>query len=263
MGGRLVRFQKSWVKSFHFLLVAKGLRWNWINNVPPPLFQPSTHWRQETSLDMDLDLYKLYRKKVIEKVKFNKFTSRLFSVPKKNSEEMRTILDLSPLNKYIHLTSFKMLTLKEVRLQLPPGAWTVSIDLKDGFWHLSVARKFRPYLGFRYRGQNWRFRAMPFGLNLAPMIFTKLIKFTVTKLAEEDIWVLPYLDDLLIIAFSEQECLLKLEKTLEILQSLGWIVNMEKSRLTPQQDFEWLGIQYNLKTHRVTNTSKQCHNFIA
>ena len=62
VGGRLVRFQKSWVKSFHFLLVAKGLRWNWINNVPPPLFQPSTHWRQETSLDMDLDLYKLYRK---------------------------------------------------------------------------------------------------------------------------------------------------------------------------------------------------------
>ena len=82
---------------------------------------------------MDKDLYKLFRKKVIEKVKFNKYTSRLFSVPKKHSEEMRTILDLSPLNQYIQLASFKMLTLKEVRLQLPPGAWTVSIDLKDGF----------------------------------------------------------------------------------------------------------------------------------
>ena len=102
---------------------------------------------------------------------------------------------------------------------------------------------------------------MPFGLNLASLTFTKLIRFTVLKLSEENIWCLPYLDDLLIIAFSEQECLLKLEKALEIIQSLGWIINMEKSRITPQQSFEWLGIQYNLKTHRVSNTSTQCHNF--
>ena len=210
---------------------------------------------------MDKDLYKLYRKKVIEKVRFNKFTSRLFSVPKKDSEEMRTILDLSPLNNYIQISSFKMLTLKQVRLQLPPGAWTISLDLKDGFWHLSVARTFRPYLGFRYRDQNWRFRAMPFGLNIAPLVFTKLIKFTVNKLAEENIWCLPYLDDLLIIAHSKEDCLVKLKKTIEILQSLGWIINMEKSRLIPKQMFEWLGIQYDLKQYRVQNTNKQCQKF--
>ena len=102
---------------------------------------------------------------------------------------------------------------------------------------------------------------MPFGLNLAPMIFTKLIRFTITKLAEENIWVLPYLDDLLIIALSRQECLLKMEKTLEILQSLGWIINTEKSRLTPHQAFEWLGIQYNLKSYRVQNSTSQCQKF--
>ena len=260
VGGRLVRFRKSWVKSYHYKLVAQGLSWKWLNNTPPPLFQP-THWHQDTSPEMDRDLTKLSRKKVIEKVRFNKFTCRLFSVPKKNSTENRTILDLSPLNQYIHLTSFKMLTLKEVRLQLPPDAWTISIDLKDGFWHLSVARAFRPYLGFKYRGQNWRFRAMPFGLNLAPLTFTKLIRFVVHRLAEENIWCLPYLDDLLIIALSRQECLLKMEKTLEILQSLGWIINTEKSRLTPQQAFEWLGIQYNLKSYRVQNSPSQCQKF--
>ena len=82
----------------------------------------------------------------------------------------------------------------------PADAGTsASIDLKDGFLHLSVASKFRPYLGFNNRGQNWRFMAMPFGLNLAPLIFTKLIRFTVSKLAEENLLCLPYLDDLLII----------------------------------------------------------------
>ena len=144
------------------------MKWAWKDNKPLP-HQLNSKWYQEISPDMEKDLYKLYHKKVIEKVKFNRFTSRLFSVPKKDSEEMRTILDLSPLNNYIQIASFKMLTLKEVRLQLPPGAWTISLDLKDGFWHLSVARSFRPYLGFRYKNQNWRFRAMPFGLNIAPL----------------------------------------------------------------------------------------------
>merc|ERR1712082_202443 len=36
---------------------------------------------------------------------------------------------------------------------------------------------------------------------------------------------------------------------------------MEKSRLISQQSFEWLGVQYNLKTHRVKNTTIQCQNF--
>ena len=114
-GGRLVRFRKSWVSSFHYRIVAQGLKWAWKENRPPPHHQ-SSHWHQKTSTDMDKDLYKLYRKNVIEKVRFNKFTSRLFSVPKKDSEEMRTILDLSPLNNHIQISSFKMLTLKQVRL---------------------------------------------------------------------------------------------------------------------------------------------------
>ena len=148
---------------------------------------------------------------------------------------MRTILDLSFLNEYIQISSFKMLTLSQVRLLLPPGAWTVSLDLKDGFWHLAIAKKFRPYLGFTNRNQNWRFRAMPFGLNIASKIFTKLIKFAIHCLTQENIWCLPYLDDLLIIAMSEEECLTKLQKSIEIIQKLGWISNMEKSRIIPRK----------------------------
>ena len=169
---------------------------------------------------------------------------------------MRTILDLSLLNEYIANTSFKMLTFSQVRLLLPPKAWTVSLDLKDGFWHLSIAKDFRPFLGFTYRKQNWRFRAMPFGLNLAPRVFTKLISYVVHCLAQEDIWCLPYLDDLLIIALSEEECLVKLKKTLEILHSLGWIINTEKSRQVPQQAFEWLGLYYDLRSYTVRNQGR-------
>ena len=145
---------------------------------------------------------------------------------------------------------------------LPKGAWTVSLDLKDGFWHVRVAKAFRPYLGFCYRGVNWRFRAMPFGLNIAPRIFTKLISFTVLCQEKEGIWCLPYLDDLLIIADSREECLQKLKKAIEILQGLGWILNLEKSRTEPQQVFEWLGVHYNLVDYTLKNTETNHRQFV-
>ena len=124
-----------------------------------------------------------------------------------------------------------------------------------------MAKQFRPFLGFTYRDQNWRFRVMPFGLNLAPRIFTKIISYVVHRLSLEGIWCLPYLDDLLIIAMSEEECLTKLQKSLEIIQKLGWIINMEKSRIVPQQAFEWLGVEYNTRSYTVRNTTKMCQRF--
>ena len=155
-----------------------------------------------------------------------------------------------------------MLTLKQVRLLLPAEAWTVSLDLKDGFYHLMVSKKFRPYLGFCYKGQKWRFRAMPFGLNTAPLIFTKIMSFSILCLTKEGIWALPYLDDILIIAKTRLECLQKVQKAVQILEKLGWIINTEKSRLIPQQVFNWLGVHYNLLNHTVQNTVETHSQFL-
>ena len=118
-----------------------------------------------------------------------------------------------------------MLTLREIKLILPKGYWTTSIDLKDGYWHIAVCRAKRPFLGFRWGDQNWQFRAMPFGLNVAPRIFTKLIAHVVAVMTKAGIWCLPYLDDLLIIAETREECLTKTQRAIDILTSLGWILN--------------------------------------
>ena len=177
------------------------------------------------------------------------FQSRLFTVPKRDSTEERLILDLSCLNGYIHCPTFKMLTLKDISAILPPGYWTVSLDLKDGFWHVNIFHKLRPYLGFRYRGQLYQFRAMPFGLNLAPLTFTKLIAHMVKVLAEEGIWCLPFLDDLLILAPSKEECLAHLQRAIQILEDFGWVINEKKSRKQPQKIFTWLGMEYDLVVH--------------
>ncbi|MEL6899303.1 MAG: reverse transcriptase domain-containing protein, partial [Planctomycetota bacterium] len=136
-----------------------------------------------------------------------------------------------------------MLTLREVKLLLPRGFYTVSLDLQDGYWHVPIAPAKRPFLGFRYQGTDYWFRALPFGLNIAPRIFTKLITAAVRVISARGIFVLAYLDDILVAAPSASLCADHLRIALEILSNLGWIVNLRKSRLVPSQTFQWLGLQ--------------------
>ena len=59
------------------------------------------------------------------------------------------------------------------------------------------------YLRFCWQDQLWQFAVLPFGLNSAPFIFTKLMKPVVATLRKLGIWVMLCLDDMLIMANSE------------------------------------------------------------
>ena len=101
----------------------------------------------------------------------------LFDVPKQGAGK-RQILELSHLNKYIPNQSFKMLTPNILRNIIPENSWTTSIDLQDAFWHIPIASNRIP---FRVRGK-YVFTAMPFGLSIAPRIFTKLMTIALLPL---------------------------------------------------------------------------------
>ena len=256
MGGRLFSFRTAWEGAHFESVVRKGLSWSW-EAAPPPL--KTLH--QDSPPDADKILFKLRRIRVIEKAKTVNFQSRVFIVPKKDSQEGRLILDLSILNTFIKCPSFKMLTLKEIKLLLPKNCWTTSLDLKDGFWHVPVSRSKRTFLTFRWRNQNWQFRAMPFGLCVAPRIFTKVIAHVVKVLADAGIWCLPYLDDLLIVASSKEECELQTRRAIEIMNSLGWILNYKKSRTSPAQAFTWLGVFFDLRDHTASTPTDTMSSF--
>ena len=63
-----------------------------------------------------------------------------------------------------------------------------------------------------------------------------------------------YLDDLLGRARSLQTCLQLTQTLVALCQDLGWLVNIEKSKLHAQQDFDLVGYQFNLKEGKVRPT---------
>ena len=186
---------------------------------------------------------------VIKKDTSLSFAARLFSVPKKDSDKRRVILDLSPLNRFIHSPSFSMATTASVMSLLPVDCFTASIDIKDAFWHVPIARHFQKFLGFRVESQIFTFNALPFGLTTAPRIFTKIMTAAVNHLRQEGICIVAYLDDLLIWAQSPEILSKNLTFSLKFLLHIGWRINWKKSNLIPSQQFRYLGLEWDTVSH--------------
>ena len=201
-------------------------------------------------------LQQLLAKNAIEKVKQPNslaFFNRLFLVPKPNNK-WRPILDLSALNKFLKVGTFKMETPETIRTSLRQGEWVTSIDFKDAYFHIPIHPQSRKFLRFHFQGQSYQFKALPFGLSTAPMEFTTVVKEVKLMAQSKGIRIHQYLDDWLVRAPSYHDCLKQTNALVALCKKLGWIVNVEKSELDPKQVFDFVGYQYDLQLGRVRPT---------
>ena len=112
-------------------IIQRGLTWKWA----PRLSFPPLNARSAPRLDHLVQDF--VTKGTIIKVPYQKcFVSRISSVPKSSGGD-RLIIDLSELNTYWDCPSFKMFGIRELRKNLPAGAFFTSIDLKSVFLHLA------------------------------------------------------------------------------------------------------------------------------
>ena len=86
----------------------------------------------------------------------------------------------------------------------------------------------------------------PVNVSVASRIFTKRVTCVVRVMSSLGIFMLAYLDDLLVAASSASLCAEHLQTVLCVLANNGWIGIMRKLRLMPSQSFQWLGLQWDL-----------------
>ena len=194
---------------------------------------------------IDSEILDLLSKNAIEEIPLSTpikgWMSNMFLVPKKNGG-WRPILNLKRLNaNYLSAPHFRMDTVSDVRLLIQKDDWAVSIDLKDAYQHISIVPRFRKYLRFGWKGKLYQFLVLPFGLSTAPLVFTKLTRPLAAFLRSQGIRCVFYLDDILILGLTLEECLRFRDIALRLLRSAGLLINLKKSSLTPSQNFEFLG----------------------
>ena len=77
--------------------------------------------------------------------------------------------------------------------------------------------------------QVFQFTSLPFGLATAPQVFTMIVKEVKLMALSRGIRLHQYLDDWLIRAQSQEEAKVNTQTVVDLTQSLGWIINQEKS----------------------------------
>ena len=154
---------------------------------------------------------------------------------------LRPVVNLKPLNEFEAKIHFKMEGIHLVQDLVKPGDYLATIDLKDPYFSIPIFPRDRKYFCFLWDKTLYQFICLPFGNSLAPRVFTKVLKPAMATLHSQGIRTITFIDDTLLIAATAKECSLDISTTINLLESLGFHVNYEKSVLTPSQFISYLG----------------------
>ena len=111
------------------------------------------------------------------------------------------MINLNALKRCLKTKTFTMEGFHTARSLPRKGDYMMKLDLKDACIAVSIHPGSRKYISsFPVQEQlSYEFRCLPFGLFLAPRVFTRILRPIAAKLRSEEIRTVIYLDDLLLI----------------------------------------------------------------
>ncbi|XP_073424401.1 uncharacterized protein [Dendrobates tinctorius] len=260
VGGRLRFFYPKWeqISSNPWILsiIKEGMKIEFLQN-PYDFFVLTRLNSMTQQKALEEEIRSLLCKGVLVEVPEGQegrgFYSPLFLISKPDGT-FRTIINLRKLNTFIKNYKFKMESIRSTIKLLFPNCVMAGIDLKDAYYHLPIHNRYQKYLRvavvFDGKVRHFQYTAMPFGLSTAPRIFTKVMAEVMAYVRQKDTLIVPYLDDFLIIGNSDTQCTERVADAISSLQDLGWIINIQKSRLVPQSLQMFLGFQLNSITQK-------------
>ena len=211
------------------------------SKLPPNKQIPAFTFTEAESKLITVEVGELLHKQAISwAVSDDGFISNIFLVPK-GKGKWRLILNLKALNLYTEHQHFKMEDIHCVKDLLNRGDYMCKLDLKDAYLSVPIAQCHRKYLKFAWQGTVYQYNVLPFGLATAPRAFTKLMKPALAHLRSKGVRLIAYLDDLLIIGKDKREAEEAYQNAKSLMESLGFVINLEKSQAIGTQKMEFLG----------------------
>ena len=190
------------------------------------------------------------------------FYSNVFLV-RKASGGWRPVTDLKNLNAHIHAPHFRMFTTSSVLSSVEKGDYAFKIDLQDAYFHVPIHPSSRKYLRFAFENRVYQFQVLPFGLNTAPQVFTRLGHTVTAFLHRQGVSVIPYLDDWLVHQPDRQILLRHQTLLIDTLDLVGFILNRKKSELDLTQDLQFLRIHLRLDLGRALLPESKAGEIVA
>ena len=155
----------------------------------------------------------------------------------KTDGTQRLILNLKHLNKYLEYKHFKMQTLQTILNLIQPNCYMATIDLKDAYYSVKIDGNDTCFLKFLCNSKLLKFVVLPNGLSPGPRKFTKL---TLAILRMQGYTVATYIDDIIAIGQSFEECFLTVVETINLFQKLGFLIHPDERKFIPAKIVEYL-----------------------
>jgi hypothetical protein len=121
------------------------------------------------------------------------------------------------------------------------------LNLKDAYLTVPFHTFQKKYLRFKWEGSIFQFICMAFGLSPVPRLFTKILKVLVASSRMRGIRLVIYLNHILIMNESKEGVRTNLKAALDILETLGFLINWDKSVTVPTRIIEYLRMMVGLE----------------
>ena len=198
---------------------------------------------------VDNEINDLVERGVIVETPFVPWVVNPLTVNVNHEGKKRLILDLRFLNQFVLLEHIRFDDWSTFQEYVIPGGWGYKFDLKHGYHHIDINFRFCAYFGFSWKTNGktkfYVFTKLPFGLNSAAYIFTKVLRPLTKYWRGQGIKIAVYLDDGAGMEKSTDLCASNSEKVRNTLIQAGFSINDKKSVWKPTQVFTWLGVTVN------------------
>ncbi|KAA6393808.1 MAG: putative reverse transcriptase [Streblomastix strix] len=267
IGARLQRYQAAWKKINANKILEDGAPANWIHPNAPNLLLQNRQYSEFQGTIQEKMIYQYaleveIKQGIVKKIKKDEalFFNRTFIIPRKD-KRLRKILDCRQINKFLKEESFKSEDIKTVTQLSLIKDWVTVIDIHNAYNHIQIAKKLQQFLAFAFNHQIYTYIGMPFGLKTAPFIFHKHLHPAIQIIRKEDVRVVVYFDNILILCQDPTLLHQQTNKVIQILENLGWIIS-PKSVLIPMQEIKYLEWLWNFKDLTIRMIEERRRNMI-
>lgn len=262
--GNLKKNLEFWVflgaSSFILKVIKFGYRlpfWD----VPPAYYSKNNASALKNIDFVENSITELLESERIKQLSYKPHVVNPLSVSVQPNGKKRLILDLRYVNHFIKKLRIKYDDWKIASLMFRKNGYMFSFDLKSGYHHVEIFQPHQTFLGFSWDFQGetrfYAFTVLPFGLSVAPYIFTKILRPLVGWWRANGIYIAVFLDDGWSIADDYNSANIIASRVRSDIRLAGFITNSEKSIWEPTQIITWLGLVWNSTLGTISITPRR------
>ena len=216
-----------------------------LTKLPPRRWLPNNKTSREEPQFVQREIDDLITKGAVVEVDSPPHVTNPLTVSRKN-DKLRLVLDLRHVNPYVYLKKCKIEGPETLAKFIYDSDHLYGFDLKSGYHHVDIISVQHTLLGFSYKDYSGRTRffqyvVMPFGLNSAGFIFTRILRVLIKHWRTQQLKILAFFDDGIGSAQGYYQALLHSNIVKTDLVLAGWIPNTSKSHWIPSNFLVWLG----------------------